>query len=99
MFSSSTDPPTKRSTAIDTTAAGKVAATVSHAFMQRYALAAPRMIAITVLNATALNVSSGSSESSRMNSLHSMGSTYTRQCTSVQPSIFDSTGKDGKVGS
>ena len=35
MFSSSTDPPSRRSTAMETTAAGKIAATVRPARMPR----------------------------------------------------------------
>ena len=67
MFSSSTEPPTIRSAAIATTAAGKVAATVRPAFMPRYALAAPSTIAIAAPIATARKVSSGKSDSSGTN--------------------------------
>ena len=59
IFSSRMLPRKMRRTAIATTAAGKVAATVRPTFMPRYALAAPSTTAITTPRNNALNVSSG----------------------------------------
>ncbi len=59
MFSSRIVPPKPRSTAMATTAAGKVAATVSPAVMPTYAFAAPSATAISAPSTTALMVSSG----------------------------------------
>jgi hypothetical protein len=54
-----------------TTAAGKVAATVSPAFIPRYALAAPKTTAISTPRKTALKVNSLRSELAGTNGLNS----------------------------
>ncbi len=58
MFSSRIVPAIGRRTAIATTAAGKVAAIVRPATMPMYALAAPRITAMTTPRTTALSVNS-----------------------------------------